>query len=73
MFVVAQAVPCSVWRQPSFTIEVTKMEPRARAVNALLAKTTMPVLAACDIDPAGLGIAPHSEAHWLVSPESRGA
>lgn len=57
---------CSSWRRrylahgganPLFIYRGDKDGTRARAVNALLAKTTVPVLAACDIDPAGLGIA----------------
>jgi hypothetical protein len=57
---------CSSWRRrylahggtnPLFIYRGDKDGTRARAVNALLAKTNVPVLAACDIDPAGLGIA----------------
>ena len=57
---------CSLWHRrylaqcgvsPLFIYRGDKDGTRARAVNALLAKTTLPVLAACDIDPAGLGIA----------------
>jgi hypothetical protein len=42
---------------PLFVYRGDKDGTRATAVNALLAKTTLPVLAACDMDPAGLGIA----------------
>ena len=42
---------------PLFVYRGDKDGTRATAVNALLAKTTLPVLAACDVDPAGLGIA----------------
>ena len=57
---------CSLWHKrylaqcganPLFIYRGDKEGTRARAVNVLLAKTTLPVLAACDIDPAGLGIA----------------
>lgn len=42
---------------PLFVYRGDKDGTRATAVNALLAKTALPVLAACDMDPAGLGIA----------------
>lgn len=57
---------CSLWHRrylahcgasPLFIYRGDKDGTRAKAVNELLAKTTLPVLAACDIDPAGLGIA----------------
>lgn len=57
---------CSLWHSrylsqcgadPLFIYRGDKEGTRAGAVNFLLANTTLPVLAACDIDPAGLGIA----------------